>query len=145
MHFREIVFIHSHFVWKAWEVFIKMGVWYFAESLRDQCWPVSGFMWRSDRTLLLFYKKQNYILQNYCLISAVVPYLIKNSNFICNIFYVLYIWRSTEIIFLMNNHIYAVCYIYNIKLLLSCGKIPKPVNMMSDQEFMLKVSTFHFA
>jgi len=45
----------------------------------------------------------------------------------------------------MNNHIYAVCYIYNIKLLLSCGKIPKPVNMTSDQEFMLKVSTFQFA
>jgi len=45
----------------------------------------------------------------------------------------------------MNNHIYAVCYIYNIKLLLSCWKIPKPVNMTSDQEFMLKTSTFQFA
>jgi len=45
----------------------------------------------------------------------------------------------------MNNHIYAVCYIYNIKLLLSCGKIPKPVDVTSDQQFMLKARTFHFA
>ena len=45
----------------------------------------------------------------------------------------------------MNNNIYAVCFIYNIKLLLSCGKIPKPFNTTNDQEFMLKVSTFQFA
>jgi len=34
-----------------------MGVWYFTESLGDQCWPVSGtyFTWRSDRTLLLLF------------------------------------------------------------------------------------------
>jgi len=85
---------------------------------------------------------KNYIVQNYYLISAVDPDLIKISNFIWNIFDVLYVWRSTEIIFLMNNNIYVVCYIYNIKLLLSCGKIPKPFNTTSDQEFMLKASTF---
>ena len=70
------------------------------------------------------------------MISAVDADLIKISNFIWNIFDVLYIWRSTEIIFLMNNHIYAVCYIYNIKLLLSCGKIPKPFNTTSNQEYV---------
>jgi hypothetical protein len=83
-----------------------------------------------------FRGKKHNIAQNYCMISAVDPDLIKILNFIWNIFDVLCIWRSTEIIFLMNNHIYAACYIYNIKLLLSCEKIPKPVKVTRDQVYV---------